>query len=153
MTDNAFNIPPAAEFAKRAADKRAEEEARRRHLHETGDTQREELVASLLKPKEVVVEEALRRVSVLVRTASEHGLNEVLTGRFPSETLADHGRAILAGDPEWPETLQGQPRVLYELWRDHLKPLGYGLRVEIINYRNDLPGDVGSFLFWGVDIS
>lgn len=153
MTDSAFNLPPATEFARRAADKRAEEEARRRSLHETGDTQRAELVASLLKPKEVIVEEALKRVSVLVRTASEHGLNEVLVNRFPSETLADHGRAILAGDSDWPDSLQGQPRMLYEIWRDHLKPLGYGLRVEIVDYRNDLPGDVGSFLFWGTHVA
>lgn len=152
MTDNAFDLPPAAEFARRAADKRAEEEARRRQLHETGDTQRAELIASLLHPKEVALEEALRRVSVLVRAASEHGLNEVLINRFPSETLADHGRAILAGDQDWPETLQGQPRILYEIWREHLKPRGYGLRVEIVDYRNDLPGDVGSFLFWGTSV-
>lgn len=152
MTDNTFDLPPAAEFARRAADKRAEEEARRQQLHQTGDTQRAELIDSLLQPKEVAVEEALRRVSVLVRTASEHGLNEVLVNRFPSETLADHGRAILAGDPSWPDTLQGQPRALYDIWRDHLKPRGYGLRVEIVDYRNDLPGDVGSFLFWGTSV-
>ncbi len=152
MTDNTFDLPPAAEFARRAADKRAEEDARRQQLHQTGDTQRSELIDSLLKPAEVAVEEALRRVAVLVRTASEHGLNEVLVNRFPSETLADHGRAILAGDASWPDTLQGQPRSLYEIWRDHLKPRGYGLRVEIVDYRNDLPGDVGSFLFWGTSI-
>lgn len=153
MTDNAFNLPPAVEFARRAADKRAEEEARRKQLHETGDTTRAELVASLLKPKEVVVEEALKRVAILIRTASEHGLNEVLTNRFPSETLTDHGRAILAGDSDWPQTLQGQPQVFYDVWREHLKPLGYGLRVEIIDYRNDLPGDVGAFLFWGTHVA
>lgn len=153
MTDDAFDLPPAADFARRAADKRAEEEARRRELHETGDTQRAELIAALLQPKEVVAEEAARRVAALIRTASEHGLNEVSTGQFPSETLSDRGRAILVGDPSWPDTLQGRPRALYELWREHLKPLGYGLRVEIINYRNDLPGDVGVFLFWGTDVS
>lgn len=149
MVDSIFDLPPAAEFAKRAAEKRAEEDARRQQLHETGDTQREELINSLLHANEIATEEALKRVSVLVRTASDHGLNEVLINRFPTEILTDHGRAILASDPEWPDTLQGQPRTLYNIWKEHLQPLGYGLRVEIIDYRNDLPGDVGAFLFWG----
>lgn len=152
MTSGAFSLPPATEFARRAADKRAEEEERRRQLHATGDIQRAELIDSLLQPKDIAVEEVLKRAAVLIRTASEHGLNEVLTNRFPAELLTDHGRAIIAGDPEWPSTLQGQPQLFYGIWHERLRPLGYGLRVEIIEYRNDLPGDVGSFLFWGAGI-
>lgn len=149
MSSELFSLLSATDAAKRAQEKRTAEEERLRQLHATGDVHRAELIASLLNPDAVNVEEVLRRAAALIRTASEHGLYEVLAGRFPSETLSDHGRAIIANDPEWPSTLQGLPRALFDVWQEKLHPLGYGLRVEIIDYRNDLPGDVGSFLFWG----
>ncbi|MFC0217166.1 hypothetical protein FHS82_000918 [Pseudochelatococcus lubricantis] len=149
MTSEAFSLPPATEFARKAQEKREAERERLRQLHATGDAHRAEIVDSLLHADAINVDEVLRHTSTLIHAASEQGLNEVLVYRYPSETLMDHGRAIIANDPEWPETLRGQPLGLYNVWREHLKPLGYGMRVEILDYRNDLPGDVGSFLFWG----
>ncbi|MGI6246085.1 MAG: hypothetical protein ACOYJQ_09990 [Pseudochelatococcus sp.] len=149
MSSEAFSLPPAAEFAKKAQERREAERERLRQLHATGDVQRAELINSLLHTDRIDVEEVLRRAGTLIRSASDLGLNEVLIFRYPSETLEDHGRAIIANDPEWPGTLRGQPLALFNVWRERLKPLGYGLRVEILDYRNDLPGDVGSYLFWG----
>lgn len=149
MTTATYAIPPAEEFARKAAEKRAAEEERRRQLNQSGDTQRAELVASLLEPQNLDVNEVLKRAAALIRSASDQGLNEVLAFRYPCEILADHGRAIVGNDPEWPKELRGRPLVLFNIWKEHLKPLGYGLRAEILNYRNDLPGDAGSFLFWG----
>lgn len=149
MASQAFSFPPAAEFAQKAREKREAEQERLRRLRADGDPSRAELIAFLLQTDRLDVDEVLKHTLTLIRSASEHGLNEVLLGRFPSEVLLDYGRAIIAGDPEWPGTLRGQLRLMYDVWRDRLKPLGYGLRVEILDYRNDLPGDVGSFLFWG----
>lgn len=149
MTEASFTIPPAVEFAQRAAEKRAAEAQRRRELHDTGDSQRAALIESLLGPQDLKVDEVLRRAATLIRSASDQGLNEVLAFRYPCEILADHGRAIVGNDPDWPSSLRGRPQILYNIWREHLKPLGYGLRAEILDYRNDVPGDAGSFLFWG----
>ncbi|MFT0893070.1 hypothetical protein [Pseudochelatococcus sp. G4_1912] len=149
MTEASFSLPPATEFAHKAAEKRAAEEERRRQMHEIGDTHRAELIETLLGPQEINVDEVLRRAATLIRSASDQGLNEVLAFRYPCEILADHGRAIVGNDPDWPSSLRGRPLVLFNIWREHLRPLGYGLRAEILDYRNDVPGDAGSFLFWG----
>lgn len=149
MTTQAFSLPSAAEVARRARSVQEAEEKRLSQLHATGDAARAELIEALLQTDEFDVDEVLKRTATLIRSASERGLSEILVARFPSETLMDHGRAIIAGEPEWPGSLRGQPLVMYNVWRERLKPLGYGLRVEILDYRDDLPGDVGSFLIWG----
>ncbi|MFC0220348.1 hypothetical protein FHS82_003735 [Pseudochelatococcus lubricantis] len=151
MTSRDLIFPTATETAQNARQKREAEQERLRRFRASGDISvaRAELVESLLLPDDFKVDEAVRHVAILIRSASERGLIETLVYRFPSEVLADRGRAIIAGDADWPDSLRGQPLVMYNLWREHLKPLGYGLRIEILDYRNDLPGDVGAFMFWG----
>ncbi len=80
--------------------------------------------------------------------AARRGETRALVYRFPSEMLEDRGRAIIDQDPEWPETLRGQPRKVYEFWKKELEPRGYKLTVRLLNYRDGLPGDVGFFLSW-----
>jgi hypothetical protein len=50
--------------------------------------------------------------------------------------------------PNWEETLEGRPKLGYEFWRDHLRPLGFGLRAEVLEYPGGMPGDIGFFLIW-----
>jgi len=44
--------------------------------------------------------------------------------------------------------LEGGPRLAYEFWHDHLRPLGFGLRAEVLEYPGGMPGDIGFFLTW-----
>ena len=32
--------------------------------------------------------------------------------------------------------------------RDHLRPLGFGFRAEVLEYPGGMPGDIGFFLTW-----
>jgi hypothetical protein len=84
------------------------------------------------------------------QAAAARGEKEILVCRFPSDACTDGGRAINNTLPEWPETLQGKPRDIYDLWNDHLRPLGYRLRSRIVDFPGGIPGDAGMFISWSV---
>jgi hypothetical protein len=113
---------------------KAEEE--RTALHRTFET------------REVDPAEARRVVSALVRRAAEEGKHEVLVLQFPSEWCTDGGRAINSFEPHWPETLTGFAKRGYEYYEKELRPAGYKVRAQIVNYPGGIPGDVGIFLIW-----
>ena len=62
-----------------------------------------------------------------------------------TEVCTDHGRAINQREPGWEKTLTGLP----QLWYDYLRPRGYKIKFEIIDWPGGLPGDVGVTLVWG----
>jgi hypothetical protein len=68
--------------------------------------------------------------------------------RFPSELCTDHGRALNMGEKDWPDTLVGQPRQFYEIWKERLEPAGYRLKAMIVEWPNGFPGDVGLYVAW-----
>lgn len=84
----------------------------------------------------------------LVREAVERGEHEIQLLRFPSDWCTDRGRAINNQLDEWPDTLTGFARELYDSFEQRLQPLGYKLRVQILDYPDGMPGDVGMFLSW-----
>jgi hypothetical protein len=88
------------------------------------------------------------RVSRVVKGAAERGEREVLALRFPSQYCTDGGRAINNFEPGWPETLTGFAKRAYEFWDNELKPQGYKLRAQIMDFPGGMPGDVGIFLRW-----
>jgi hypothetical protein len=98
--------------------------------------------------REVDPAEAKRVVSALVRRAAEDGKREVMAFRFPSEWCTDKGRAINNFEPHWPETLTGFAKRGYEYYEQELRPAGYKVRAQIIDYPGGVPGDVGIFLSW-----
>ena len=113
---------------------------------------REQLAKTLSEPMELTPEalaEISGRLQVKLRAAAERGDTEIMVMRFPNLLCTDHGRAINNTLEGWPDTLTGRPRQAYELWRDRLKPAGYGLKAMIVDWPNGMPGDVGFFLSWG----
>lgn len=98
--------------------------------------------------EEVRLEEARRVVSAMVRRAAEDGKREVMVFRFPSEWCTDKGRAINNFEPHWPETLTGFAQRGYEYYEQELRPAGYKIRAQIIDYPGGVPGDAGIFLSW-----
>jgi hypothetical protein len=78
----------------------------------------------------------------------EQGKTEALVYSFPSTLCSDSGRAINNALPEWPDTLQGKARELFERYEQNLKPAGYRLKAMIINFPGGVPGDVGFYLSW-----
>ena len=83
-----------------------------------------------------------------VNGAAERGQSEVQVYRFPNTMCTDRGRRINNAEADWEQTLEGRPKLGYEFWREHLQPLGFGLKAEVLEYPGGMPGDIGFFLTW-----
>jgi hypothetical protein len=92
--------------------------------------------------------DARERFITRVREAAQRGEHEIEIVRFSSEFCTDGGRRINNFDPEWPDSLTGFAREVYEAYDQHLRKLGYKLRAQILNYPGGMPGEVGIFLSW-----
>ena len=42
--------------------------------------------------------------------------------------------------------MEGRPKMAYEFWHDHLRPIGFGLKAEVLEYPGGMPGDIGFIL-------
>jgi hypothetical protein len=131
-------------MAEREAAKAAEELARMREHEEKQKAVMEEFH----KPPDRSPEQLMQTVMQLVNHAAESGQSEVQVYRFPNALCSDRGRRINNSLPDWEETLEGRPKLGYEFWRDHLRPLGFGLKAEVLDYPGGMPGDIGLFLTW-----
>ena len=89
-----------------------------------------------------------QRLSEAVRRAAERGEREVLVLRFSSEWCTDKGRAINNFERDWPESLSGFAKRAFDYYQKELKPHGYKLRAQILDFPGGMPGDVGIFLSW-----
>jgi hypothetical protein len=131
-------------MAEREAAKAAEE---LRHMQEQEEKQKA-VMAEFHKPPERTAEQLMQLVMQLVNRAAEAGQTEVQIYRFPNDLCTDRGRKINNSLPEWENTLEGRPKLGYEFWRDHLRPLGFGLKAQVLEYPGGMPGDIGFFLTW-----
>ena len=95
-----------------------------------------------------VAPEAPDRINKAIRDAAEQGKHEVLVLRFPSTFCKDGGRSINNFEPDWPNSLMGFGKTAFEFYAKELRPLGYTLRAEIMNFPGGMPGDVGMYLRW-----
>jgi hypothetical protein len=87
----------------------------------------------------------IRRV---VRSAVQDGKTQAMVYSFPVKLCTDGGRAINNNDKDWPATLQGKAKELYDRYVEAVKPQGYKLKAMIISFPGGIPGDVGLFLDW-----
>jgi uncharacterized membrane protein len=138
--------PPAAELQAMIAQEEQEETEAAHHKRAAAEERRRREIERLrqgdLRPDDI------RAVIQRCTDAARAGQASVLAYRFPSEVCLDGGRAINNGDPNWPASLTGQPRALYEYYQNVLQPAGYHIRAAILNFPGDIPGDVGLFLRW-----
>ncbi len=138
--------PPAAELQALIAQEEQEETQAARHKRMAAEERRRREIERLrqggLGPDEI------RAVIQRCTDAARAGHASVLAYRFPSEICLDGGRAINNGEPDWPASLTGQPRALYEYYQNVLRPEGYHIRAAILNFPGGIPGDVGLFLSW-----
>jgi hypothetical protein len=87
----------------------------------------------------------IRRIAM---NAMREGKLEAMVYSSPSDLCTDGGRAINNMDANWPQTLQGKAKELYDRYQTIAKPKGYKLKAMIINFPGGVPGDVGFFLSW-----
>ncbi len=151
MTANFSNPLPSA---KQAMEKLALAEARRAsealRQKERTEAEKKALLDRLAKPSGVSEDEALKRAAVIIERAVKNGQTEVEVLRFPNALCTDHGRAINNNlEPGWENTLTGLPKEMYQFWDRHVRPLGYKVRVQVVDFSGGVPGDVGFTLKWG----
>ena len=141
-------LPSAKEMMEKLALAEAEKaEAATRRQAEV-EAEKKLLLEKITKPSGVSDEEAMERVAVIVQRAVSNGQTEVQVYRFPNQLCTDHGRAINQQEPGWEKTLTGLPKEMYEFWARRLRPLGYKLKVQIVDWPGGMPGDVGITLKW-----
>jgi hypothetical protein len=95
-----------------------------------------------------VAAEAPERINRAVRDAAQRGEHEILVLRFPAKYCRDGGRGINNYEPDWPDSLEGFGRTAFEFYAKELRPLGFTMRAEIMNFPQGMPGDVGMYLRW-----
>ena len=72
--------------------------------------------------------------------------------RFPNALCTDNGRAINMMEPGWENTLTGLPKEMYSFWDRHLRPIGYKVRVQVVDFSGGVPGDIALTLKWAEQI-
>lgn len=132
-----LEITMAAEDAKMDEERRRKEEKERKQ---------KEVEQAFMERQ--VDPRAHELVNIGVRWAAERGERQLQIMTFPSRFCTDGGRAINDCEPDWPQSLEGHAKRAYEFYASDLKPLGYKLHAEIINFPDGLPGDVGIWLKW-----
>lgn len=105
---------------------------------------REAFMARKVAEKAVAIE----RVNNAVRNAAKNSQRQLQIITFPSSYCSDGGRRINIADPEWPTTLTGFAKDAYDFYDTELRPLGYKLHAEIINFPGGMPGEVAMSLAW-----
>jgi hypothetical protein len=141
-------LPTAQEMMEKLALAEADKASQEARKHAIAEAEKKELLDKLTQPSGVSDDEALRRVGVIVERAVSNGLTEIQVYRFPNALCTDNGRAINQQEPGWETTLTGLPKEMYEFWDRQLKPRGYKLKVQIIDFPGGMPGDVGITLKW-----
>ena len=141
-------LPTAKDLMKEIARKEAAKATDSMRSATAEDTEKKALIEKLSKPSGVSDEERIQRAAAIIKRAADNGKTEVEVGRFPNVLCTDHGRAINQQEQGWEKTLTGVPKELYEFWREHLKPRGYKLRLQIVDFPGGMPGDIGISLSW-----
>ena len=141
-------LPTAKDMRKEIAVAEAEKAAAEMRKHEDAEAEKRALVDHLTKPSGVSEEEGVRRGATIIRRSVNAGMTEVQVYRFPNDLCTDRGRAINQMEAGWEKTLTGVPQELYLLWHKHFRQRGYKLKVQIVDFPNGMPGDVGMFLTW-----
>ena len=131
------------EMTTRRMAQHSEEEA---HAHELAQA-KAEAIKRLKNPIEITPEQ-IASFMKRVQQAADHGEAQILILRFPSDVCTDSGRAINNAQPGWEETLVGVPKQVYKVWLEKLKPRGFALHAEVLDFPQGMPGDIGLFCRW-----
>lgn len=142
-------IPNAKKIRQEAALKEAEKADEYARLASAAEAEKHALIERLSRPSGKSEEEKVQLASTVIQRAVRNGLTEVQVYRFPNSLCTDKGRAINQQETGWETTLTGIPKEIYQLWFDYLKPRGYRIRYQIIDFPGGVPGDIAITIAWG----
>jgi len=146
--EGSFKLPTAQEAMEKLALAEAEKASAALRKQSDAEAEKKMLLEKLAKPSGVSDDEALRRVGIIIERAVSNGLTEVQVYRFPNALCTDHGRAINQQEQGWETTLTGLPKEMFQFWERQLRPRGYKIKFQIVDFPNGMPGDVGITLKW-----
>jgi hypothetical protein len=141
-------LPTAKEIQKLAAIMKAERADEEVRAAAAARAEKRALIERLSKPSGLCEDEKVKLASTVIQRAVRNGLTEVQVYRFPNMLCTDNGRAINQLEPGWEKTLTGIPREMFQLWTDYLKPRGYRIRYQVIDFPDGVPGDIGITVSW-----
>ena len=141
-------ILSAKELMAKIAKVEGEKASKAMKAHEAAEAEKQALLDRLSRPSGLSDDEVMEKAAIIVNRAVENGMTSVQVFRFPNHICTDNGRAINQVEDGWEQTLTGVPKEIYDFWKRQLKPRGYHIRYEIIDYPGGMPGDVGIFLSW-----
>jgi hypothetical protein len=142
-------IPNAKQIQKEAALKEAEKAEQYARLAAAAEAEKRALIERLSRPSGKSESEKIQLASAVIQRAVRNGLTEVQVYRFPNTLCTDRGRAINQMESGWENTLTGIPKEIFQLWTDYLKPRGYRISYQIIEYPGGVPGDIAVTISWG----
>ena len=142
-------LPTAQEVQKQAALKDAEKADEFVRRLAAAEAEKQRLIDTLGKPSGLSGDEKVKLASAVIQRAAGNGLAEVQIYRFPNTLCTDRGRAINQMEAGWENTLTGIPKEIFQLWADYLKPRGYRISYQIIEYPGGMPGDIAITIAWG----
>jgi hypothetical protein len=141
-------LPSAKEVKQKIALAEAEEAEKQARMRAEAQAEKKALIDQLSKPSGISDEEAIGRGIKIIERAMHSRMTEVEVFRFPNQLCTDKGRAIIQQEPGWEKTLTGAPKEIYQLWEKYFRPRGYKLKVQIVDYPDGMPGDIGMTLSW-----
>jgi hypothetical protein len=142
-------IPSAKEIQKQAALKEAEKADQYARSLAAAEAEKRALIDRLSKPSGLSEDEKIKLASTVIQRAVRNSLTEVQVYRFPNSLCTDNGRAINQQEPGWEKTLTGIAQEIFQLWFDYLKPRGYRIRYQIVDFAGGMPGDISIVIAWG----
>ncbi|MBT1516430.1 hypothetical protein KIP88_39015 [Bradyrhizobium sp. SRL28] len=142
-------IPTAKQIQKEAALKEAEKAEQYARLAAAAEAEKRALIDRLNRPSGKSEEEKIQLASTVIQRAVRNGMTEVQVYRFPNSLCSDKGRAIIQQEKGWENTLTGIPKEIFQLWTDYLKPRGYRISYQVIEYPGGVPGDIAITIAWG----
>jgi len=92
--------------------------------------------------------QVMDRLNKAVRIAAEQGFKEIQVITFPASYCNDGGRRINNMLPDWPDSLEGFARRAYDFYAKELRPLGYKLHAQVIDFPGGMPGEIALFRKW-----
>ena len=149
MTGIADDLLPRADDARlKVAEAEVAKAEERKRAAAAAEAEKKALIEQIQKPSGVSEEEGIKRAAAIIERAIRNGLTEVQVYRFPNQLCTDRGRAINQAEPGWENTLTGLPKEMFQLWQTHLKPRGYKIRYQIVDFPGGMPGDIAVILSW-----
>ena len=145
---NAVQLPAANALKEKLVSIQSEKASEAARARAAAEAEKKKLIEKLMEPSGVSDEEATRRVARIIDRAVANGRREVQVYRFPNQLCTDRGRALSQAEPGWESTLTGVPKDMFEFWNRTLRPLGYKIRFEIIDWPGGMPGDISITLRW-----